>query len=154
MQFECCGVESWRDWSDRNEHFDDEYEDKVPESCCDPDKDEVRVSDVENGRSGSTYLLGAYYISPSHAERMREEADHLPRPVRGGLLHQDQGLAGGEQGHHRRDQHRHPRRHAGQPGLRAVPVVRHQPRPAQQGRLRQGQGQGLLRTILSKYYKS
>ena len=41
MQFDCCGVEDWRDWTNATlrTHFPDPDGHKVPKSCCSGLKD-------------------------------------------------------------------------------------------------------------------
>ncbi len=44
LEYECCGVDSYRDWQKYNDFYDDNPLGwKVPESCCDPSQNEVRI---------------------------------------------------------------------------------------------------------------
>ena len=62
----CCGVDSYKDWAERNPFFDPDQQDNfqvlemksgylntasVPESCCDPSKSQVH----------NMHIIPAYY---------------------------------------------------------------------------------------------
>ena len=62
LQMKCCGVDTWKDWGERNPNYEtynnipdplfrpDYPTDSVPGSCCDPNKVQVSKTTAENLR--------------------------------------------------------------------------------------------------------
>merc|ERR1712088_575940 len=72
QQMKCCGVESYKDWAERNPFFDPDQQNNVqilemksgysntmsvPESCCDPSKSQGNCEPIS---SRGIYLTGCF----------------------------------------------------------------------------------------------